>query len=70
MPAKRTRHPVLKMAPFDLNCPYEQIEFIKIDEQTVGARGCGKQVKYVKLCRQVLRPWTYGLRDECRWVQN
>jgi hypothetical protein len=51
------------MATFDLDCPREQLEYVKIDEGTWGVSGCGKRTKYVRICRQV------GFRyisDECR----
>src|SRR5690349_6145 len=61
-------HPVRRMAPFDLNCAREQLQYTAIDADTWGVIGCGRRTKYIKLCRQVGEGW--ARHDECRWVQN
>ena len=67
-PTKMVEHPVVRMAPFDLNCPRESLSYTPIDSGTWGVTGCGRRTKYVKLCRQV----GVGMlaHDDCRWVQN
>jgi hypothetical protein len=56
------------MAAFDLQCPKAQLSYTQIDRGTWGVTGCGKQTKYVRLCRQVGSGWM--IEDDCRWVQN
>jgi hypothetical protein len=64
-------HPVVRMAPFDLNCPREQVRYFQLDDETWGVRGCGRQAKYVKICRTTSTMWGPGFdSEECRWVQN
>ncbi len=65
-PAKPTVHPVVKLAQFDLQCPREELSYTQISKKMIGVRGCGKQTKYVKLCRVVQGWWD----EECQWVQN
>jgi hypothetical protein len=67
-PQKAAEHPIVRMAPFDLDCPKEQLAYAAIDSGTWGVTGCCKRVKYIKLCRQT----GFGMAsfDSCRWVQN
>ena len=65
-PQEPAMHPVAKMAPFDLNCPQEYIRYFPLTETTYGAQGCGRQTRYVKLCRFKN---TWG-GQECQWVMN
>jgi len=69
-PDKPAEHPVVKMAPFDLDCPKDQIKYTHIDDGVWGAAGCGKRTKYVQDCREMglQSPWT--VHEECRWIQN
>jgi hypothetical protein len=59
-----TVHPIVKLAPFDLDCPRDEIEYTHIDEDVWGASGCGKRVKYVQICQR------RGYWSECHWIQN
>jgi hypothetical protein len=65
---KPAEHPIVRMAPFDLDCPKEQLSYTHLDEGTWGVTGCGRRTKYVRICREV----GYGMfaHDVCRWVQN
>lgn len=59
------------MAPFDLDCPEDQLRFERLHKTAWGVSGCGKRTKYVRTCQQV----TYGTvglfhKNKCRWVQN
>jgi hypothetical protein len=67
-PGKEAKHPVVKMAMFDLDCQESELHFKRIDEDTWGVRGCGHRAKYVRLCRQ--KAFGIAVQDECRWVQN
>ncbi len=47
-----------RRASFDLNCPWQQIDFVPISERaprTYGAVGCGKRATYVETCQS--RMW-------------
>ncbi len=68
-PDKPAVHPVVQMAPFDLQCPKGELHYFKINDQTWGVRGCGKQTKYVQVCHSVNNPWLMPDED-CQWVQN
>jgi hypothetical protein len=61
-------HPVVRMAQFDLNCPRAKLSFTRISDDTVGVTGCGRRIKYVRLCRRT----GVGMfvDDECQWVSN
>jgi hypothetical protein len=65
-PAEPAIHPVVSKAQFDLSCPRDQLTYLEIDEKTFGVRGCGKQTKYVEICR-VTRAFP---GEECQWIQN
>jgi hypothetical protein len=41
---------VVKQASFDLNCPREQIQVIRIDTNNYGATGCDKRASYLAGC--------------------
>jgi hypothetical protein len=61
-------HPIVRMAVFDLNCPRAKLSFTRLSEDSVGATGCGRRVKYVRLCRET---HIGKLADEeCQWVTN
>jgi hypothetical protein len=68
-PDKPAKHPVVQMAPFDLDCPRAELHYYKINGKTWGVRGCGKQTKYVEVCHSVNNPWMMPYED-CQWVQN
>ena len=61
-------HPVVRMAEFDLNCPRPKLSFTRISEDAVGASGCGRRIKYVRLCRR--KGVGVFVDDECQWVSN
>lgn len=65
-------HPVQARAPFDLGCTAEQTRYFPIDENTIGAEGCGQRLTYVRLCREVTsHVGVYASsRDECQWVAD
>ena len=66
--APEEEHPIVRMAVFDLNCPRDKLSFTRISEDAVGASGCGRRIKYVRLCREA-----YVGRfadEECQWVSN
>jgi hypothetical protein len=62
--APEEEHPVARMAVFDLNCPRDKLSFTRIAEDAVGATGCGRRIKYVRVCR--LAVWD----EECQWIAN
>ena len=66
--APEEEHPVVRMAQFDLNCPRAKLSFTRISEDAVGVSGCGRRIKYVRLCHQT----GVGMfrDDECQWVTN
>jgi hypothetical protein len=41
-----------RRASFDLQCPPEQTKLWSIDAMSLGARGCGRQLRYMKRCRR------------------
>jgi hypothetical protein len=43
-------------AGFDLQCPDEQTTLIELDALSYGARGCGRQLRYMKNCARC--QWT------------
>jgi hypothetical protein len=45
------RHPVAVRAPFDLNCPREQLVYQRLDTRTMGVSGCGRRATYIRVCR-------------------
>jgi hypothetical protein len=69
-PDKPAVHPVVQMAPFDLQCPKGKLHFYQINDETWGVRGCGKQAKYVRICHAVSPGMNLPDDEECRWVQN
>jgi hypothetical protein len=44
--------PERNRASFDLQCPAEQTKLKAIDSMSFGARGCGRQIRYMKRCRR------------------
>lgn len=70
-PAKPAKHPVVTMAPFDLDCPEEKLKYEHLNKKAWGVSGCGKRTKYIHVCRQV----SYGLvgafhTNKCFWERN
>jgi len=63
-----TEHPIERMGEFDLNCPKKKLSFTEIDSDTWGVTGCGRRIKYVRVCRQT--GVGVFVEDECRWVAN
>jgi len=66
-PAKREPGPLTKRAVFYLDCSAGELRFTKIDDKTVGIRGCGKRTVYVKICQPSREPFEY---EECRWLRQ
>jgi hypothetical protein len=58
-----------KRAEAELGCPQDKLEFDKIDDSTIIAKGCEKQTTYVKICS---RPGSFGTCADPspRWVKN
>src|SRR5436853_2127081 len=65
---KPAEHPIVHLAPFDLDCPREQLHYTQLTPTTWGVTGCGRRTKYVKVCRQV--GTGIFISDDCRWIQN
>ena len=68
-PKKRSVHPVVSLAPFDLDCARKKLRYTRLNADTMGVRGCGKKAKYVRVCR-TRNPGTIFQEDVCQWVQN
>src|SRR5262245_48288002 len=69
-PQAPKRHPVAVRAPFDLDCPREQLAYQRLDPKTMGVSGCGRRATYILICRdridkESLRIDTYV---ECTWT--
>jgi len=41
---------VIARAPFDLSCPAEEVQVVKLSDSALGATGCGRQTSYACLC--------------------
>jgi hypothetical protein len=65
---QRREHPIVNMAVFDLNCPKPQLTYTQLDDKNWGVAGCGRRVRYVKVCRKS----GYGMyySEDCQWVAN
>lgn len=48
-------------AAFDMNCNESQIAMYRLNAQTIGVRGCGKQATYVESC---------NVNHSCNWIMN
>jgi hypothetical protein len=73
VPAARRRHPVAVRAPFDLNCPREQLRYDRLDKNTMGVSGCGRRATYVRVCNDRIAstsPYRLDTYVECRWLLN
>jgi hypothetical protein len=62
--APEEEHPIVRTAQFDL----AKLSFVRISDDAVGVTGCGRRIKYVRICRQT----GVGMfvDDECQWVAN
>lgn len=72
-PARPRRHPVAVRAPYDLNCPRNQLVYDQLDNSTMGVSGCGRRATYVRLCQdRVTKTWgnNIDIDVECRWLLN
>jgi hypothetical protein len=59
-PAPASAHQLRSRAAFELGCPPEQLELIRIDQTTGGVIGCGRRVVYVESCRGSQRcSWSF-----------
>ena len=67
--APEEEHPIVRMAVFDLNCPRGQLSFMRLSEDAVGASGCGRRIKYVRVWREG-QFGTMPVDDECQWISN
>jgi hypothetical protein len=67
-PPKPGPGPLTKRASFDLKCPAEELMATKIDDKTLGVRGCGKRTVYVEVCTPDIRNLMRD--DECRWLRQ
>jgi hypothetical protein len=70
-PQAPKRHPVAVRAPFDLDCPREQLAYQRLDPKTMGVSGCGRRATYIRVCRDRVSK-TYGNQIdtyvECTWT--
>jgi len=48
---------IKRRAERDLACPAEQLTYAKPGADTYDARGCNRQVRYVRACRQGTCEW-------------
>lgn len=66
------KHPVKARAPFDLHCPERELNFDKLDENTLGVSGCGRHATYVRICRDRIEanPVYIDSEEECRWLMD
>lgn len=69
-PEPTAQHPVPARAPFDLNCPDDQTRYRRLDPNTWGAVGCGRQATYIKVCKQKATAIEWHFETECQWVLN
>lgn len=58
-------------AAFDLDCPWEQLDFIPLKKstpQTWGVKGCHKRATYSEVCSIAM----YGMlrQERCTWIMN
>jgi hypothetical protein len=68
-PPKPGPGPLTRRASFDLNCPAAELMATKIDDKTLGVRGCGKRTVYVEVCTPKLHR-TLEEEEECRWLRQ
>jgi hypothetical protein len=54
-------------AAFDMSCPRQQIELVRLDDRTTGVSGCGQKATYVESCGMIDG---YGGKHDCTWVLN
>lgn len=69
-PEPPAKHPVVSVAPFDLDCPEKELSYTQIDENTMGVTGCGKRAKYVQICDPPSSDIVGALSRGCRWLRN
>ena len=71
VPQAPKRHPVAVRAPFDLNCPREQLVYQRLDPRTMGVSGCGRRATYIRVCRDRIGNQVGTYVDtyvECSWL--
>lgn len=56
-----------KRASFDLDCPSDSLEFVELDERTVGVKGCEQRATYVEMCKPCANGY---VGCECTWILN
>jgi hypothetical protein len=64
-------HPVLAVAPFDLDCPVDQLRLTVLNKKNVGVTGCGRRARYHLICRDRARKdvlLKVELYVECEWA--
>jgi hypothetical protein len=60
-------------ASFDLGCPKEKLDIVRLDDRTRGVTGCGQKVTYVESCSSGgnLSGGLVGMAKQgCTWVLN
>jgi hypothetical protein len=57
-------NPLTQRAMFDLQCPRENLRYVKIDDRSYGVIGCDKRATYIQSCQG------QGWNEECTWVLN
>jgi hypothetical protein len=70
-PQTPKRHPVAVRAPFDLDCPREQIVYQRLDARTMGVSGCGRRATYIRACRDRVASTSgnhVNTYVECSWL--
>jgi hypothetical protein len=50
------------------------VRYFPLNDETIGARGCGNQATYLKICRQVVQedgiPGQRAIHTECKWAMD
>ncbi len=67
--AHATNDQLRARAAFDLDCDGGKLHMIKIDERTVGVRGCGAKAIYIESCEVGANQFG-SYRHNCTWVLN
>jgi hypothetical protein len=52
-----------KRAAFDTGCAREELQFVRLSDDTVGVTGCGRKLVYIQDCHPQAA-W------DCKWVLN
>lgn len=58
-----TADQLARRAAFDMKCERAKLQYVVLDDRTIGVTGCGKQATYVEACRaEPVR--------QCTWIMN